>query len=111
MSRQSHPIFTRTVVATRILGQGRFASFDGGLAGVGGPALGVIRTDAEEGDATPVDVLGSSSVVCGSAFDVEDELQVGAGGAAVLKAGGLTVARALEAGVSGQRAEVLLIQS
>lgn len=107
---QSHPIFTRTLKAVAVIVAERFVSPTGAVATAAGNTGGVARSNAQIGEAMPVDVLGSAIVVAGGAIADGAEIEVGADGKAVTKAAGKTVARAMQAAAGdGSRIEVLLI--
>ena len=108
---QSIPILPLTVVAIAVLTAQRFGTLGGTQAAAAGNALGVIRTDAVIDEAVTIDVLGTATVDAGGTFAVGAELEVDANGKAVVKTAGVTVARAVTAGVDGNTAEVLLIQN
>jgi len=107
---QSVPILTLTKQATADLTAEHFVGYDGAPATAGGISFGVSRENASAGGHVPVDVQGTAIVVTGAAVAMTDAIEVGAGGTAVPKTTGVTVARPLEpADAAGKRIEVLLI--
>lgn len=107
-------LLTLTVMATAVLAANRFVEQDGTYPAAGGKAFGVTRVDAAIGDPTPVDVIGTTIVMCGAAVAKDDALMVDAAGKVVPLAGSAkqAVARAMEAGAAdGALIEVLLIPS
>lgn len=108
---QSIPILTLTFKATAAILAERFVSPTGAItATTAANSAGVARSNAAIGEAYPVDVLGTAVVVAGAAIAVGAEIEVGAGGKAVTKSAGKTVARALQSATGdGSRIEVLLI--
>lgn len=108
MQRKS--ILTLTAVAAAAVVAETFGTLTGATATAAGNAQGVFRTDAATGERVPLDCLGTAVVTAGGAFSAGDELEVGAGGKAVVQSAGVTVARALEdAAADGDRVEVFLI--
>ena len=75
MSAQSIAVLTLTLAATAQVTAERFVGFDGAPAAAAGPAAGVSRTDAVDGDDFPVDVIGTAGVEAGGADGGEDEQQ------------------------------------
>ena len=88
----------------------RFITVTGAVATAGGNAVGVATTNAAIGDYVSTDVIGTSVVTAGAAIVKGVAIEVGAGGKAITKSSGVTVARALQAATAdGERIEVLLI--
>ena len=107
---QKHVLMTLSVMATAAFVADRAVGYDGSLASEGSAMQGIADTDAEVGDMLAVDVLGSSVCTAGAAFAKGAELQVGTAGKLITKAGGIGVARALEAAVAdGDKVEVFLL--
>jgi hypothetical protein len=107
-------ILTLTVIATAALAANRFVEQDGTYPTAGGKAYGVTRVDAAIGDPTPIDVIGTTIVMCGAAVAKDDDLMVDATGKVVplTGSGKRGVARAMEAGAAdGALIEVLLLPS
>lgn len=90
------PILALTSVASAAIAANTFVGFDDATAGAAEDAFGIADYDAEPGNAVAVTVLGTQRVIAGGAFDKGDELEVGAGGKAVVFAAGVKVAKALE---------------
>lgn len=111
--KSSISILTLTVVASAALASARFVTVDGGYPLAGGLPLGVTRSDAEVGDPTPVDVLGTTTMEAGAAIAANKPLMVTATGKVVEHDGDgdkHAVARSLEAAVGdGSMLEVLLV--
>lgn len=108
---QSISVLALTVTLAASLSARRFVGHDGNYASAAGNTLGVTRTEGVTGDAVAADVIGTAVVAAGGTFAKGAEIEVGADGKAVVQSAGVTVARALEAGVDGQDVEVLLIQN
>ncbi len=108
---QSIPLLSLTAIAVAAIPAHRFVGWNNQLAAAQAASRGVSRFDAAPDDALTVDVIGTSLVEAGEAIPVGAAIEVGANGVAMVKAAGITVARALEAAVvPGQVFEVLLIQ-
>jgi len=107
-------LLTLTVVASGAVTSHRFVGYDGAQAGAGGAALGVSRTNADDGDEVPVDTVGTAIIESGAAISVGDSLESDADGRAVpdTAASNPQAARALEsASAVGEPVEVLLLQA
>lgn len=110
MSQQAKAVLALTVVATATITACRFAQSDGTLAGAGENALGIARSTVASGDPVTVDVLGTAVMECGGTLAVGDTIKSDASGKGVVWAtSGAKIAIALQAGVSGNFIEVLLI--
>lgn len=86
-----------------------FVAASGSTATAAGNALGVARTDAEDGDYMLVDTIGTAVVIADGAVSDGDEIEVGTAGKAATQSAGITVARALGDAADGEPVEVLLI--
>lgn len=107
---QSDPIQTTTIVSSGANTARRFVKWDGTQAAAAGNAAGVTRSDAADGEAMPVDTLGTTVVEAGGAIAVDARIEVGATGKAVTLAAGKAVAVAVEAAAAdGDMIEVFLI--
>ena len=109
---QNIALLTLTVVASAAVASQRFVGYDGAPSGAGDVALGVSRSDADTGDALPVDTIGTSIVESGAAITKGDSLEPDADGRAVPDSAGGNPqsARALEdASAAGEPIEVLLL--
>lgn len=110
MSKQSRCIQTLPVIAAVALTANRFVSPTGGLPAAGGNTLGVALSDTAQGDACPVERLGTAKVVASAAIAKGAAIESLDDGRAVTRTTGVTCARALEAAtVAGQIIEVALI--
>ena len=109
---QSLPVLTLTKLASGAVAARRFVGFDGAQLGADVRALGVSRYAAEDGQAMPVDVLGTTVVETGGEFAIGDELTSDADGRAVVNpgvGGEIIVADPMEASTGAcQFVEVLL---
>ena len=109
---QNVSILALTIGMTASVVSRRFVTIAGAHAAAAGTALGVSRTNGEDGDDVAVDVLGTTVVTSGAAIAKGAAIEVGADGKAVTQSAGVTVARALDAATaSDQDIEVLLIQN
>lgn len=110
---QGISILALTVVATSAITAERFVGHDGAPAGAGENTLGVARMGATAaGDATTVDVVGTTIVEAGAAIAAGAAIESDANGKAVTKDSGIAVARMAPGAVAtaaGDRIEVLLI--
>ncbi|ACL71498.1 phage-related putative exported protein [Thioalkalivibrio sulfidiphilus HL-EbGr7] len=110
MPSQNIAILTLSIAAAAALSPHRFVTAAGAVASAGGNALGVTRSEADTGDMTPVDVLGTTRVTAGAAITAGAAVQVGSDGKAITLAAGEKVGRALEAaGADGDLIEIVLI--
>lgn len=112
MSRQCNPLFPLTVIAVGAVAVARFVTPLGAQAGAAANTLGVARTEAVDGDALTVDVLGTTLVETGAAIAAGAALETDASGRGITKAAGATVARLApgeSAGGAGELVEVILI--
>lgn len=109
----SYPTLTLTVIAAAVLAAHRFVDQDGTLPAAGGAAFGVTRTSAAIGDPTPVDVQGTTLVMCGGTVAKDEFVMTDDTGRAVKLAGTgvYPLGRAMSAGASGAVIEVLLVPS
>jgi hypothetical protein len=100
---------TITLTAASAIAAGLFVTFGGAVAGLNGLVRGVSVTPADAaGDDISVDTLGDTEVICGGTVAALDLLSSNAAGKAV--AGGTKpAARALEAGVAGQKIRAVLL--
>ncbi len=112
MGRQFHSIFTLTATASGTISAHRFVANDSSQAGNAANTMGVARTDAADGEALPVDMLGTAIVEAGAVIAAGAAVQTDANGRAITKAAGPTVARLMpgeSAGAVGDLIEVILI--
>lgn len=110
MSKQAYPLLALTVVAAAALTKHRFVTHAGAVPAAAARAFGVARTDAEIGDPTTVDVLGTAVVEAGAAIALGALVEIDATNRAVTRSAGVTVGVALQAaGAAGDFIEVLLI--
>lgn len=109
MSALKIPVLTLTVLTTAVINECQAVGYDGAVAGAGAAMRGLAATDAADGDHLAVDVLGTGIAIAGETIAEGVALEVGASGRLVVKDSGALVARALTAGQSGERIEVLLI--
>ena len=98
MARYPHtPVLALTIAsAAAAIAANTFVGHDDDTAGAAEDALGIADYDAAAGGAVAVTVLGTQRVIAGGAFDKGDEIEVGAGGKAVVLNAGVKVAKALE---------------
>ena len=109
---QSISVLALSLLASGALTNRRFVTAGGAPAPAAGNAVGVSRTDASDGEAVTVDVLGTAEVVAGGAIANGTAVEVGADGKAVALAAGVVVGRALEAAAAdGDVIEVLLVSN
>lgn len=112
--RQSMPILTLSLVADGEVKKHRFVGHDGEQVDTAGAkALGVSRTDADDGDDLAVDVLGTTVVEAGGSFDKGAALKSDADGKAVdsVSDEDFVLAEALEeSGGDEEFVEVLLVR-
>lgn len=109
---QKISVLTLSLAAASALTAERFIGADGNVAAAAGNAVGVNTTDAAAGDQVAYDALGTTVVTAGGAIASGAAVEVGAGGKAVTKAAGITVARVVpgsSATADGDRIEVFLI--
>lgn len=107
---QKYSVLTLSVVAAGTVAAETFGTLAGGTPAPGGSASGVYATAGASGDTVPLDVLGTAVVIAGGPIDVNQEVQVGAGGKAAAKSTGVVVGRAVTAAAAdGDRIEVLLL--
>lgn len=97
MARTAQPILTTSITALAALTRLRFVGLDGDVAAAGDKALGVGATAADLGEQASVDVLGIVVVTAGAAIAAKAEVEVGANGKAITKAGGIGNGYALDA--------------
>lgn len=109
MSALKIPVLTLTVLTTAVIAEGQAVGYDGDVAAAGAAMRGLAATDAADGDHLAVDVLGTGIAIAGASIAEGTALEVGASGRLIVKNSGVLVARALTAGESGERIEVLLI--
>lgn len=110
MSRSETPILTLTAIASGAVAANRFVTHAGAQAGDGVNALGVAANAAANGEAFPVNALGTAVVEAGGSFSKGDAIQSNSDGKAIVKAGGATVGRAMEASTgAGDFVEVLIV--
>jgi hypothetical protein len=108
---QKSPAFIMTVVATAaIVGQRFVGLLTGAPCAAGAKPQGVANFPAAIGEAVSVDVLGTSVIETGGAFNVGDALKSDATGRAVAQGGtGEIAGYAVQASAAaGARVEVLL---
>jgi hypothetical protein len=107
---QKRPIFTDTREAAEALVKDRFVNHDGSQTAAGEKSYGVVNYDCNAGDSAPVDVIGTTIVELGGTVSIGMPLKADASGRAINHDGsGSLNARALGAGDSGDRIEVILI--
>ena len=107
---QETPALTLTRTLTAATAACTFVGFSGEQTAAGAKPLGATVFDGSEGDAVAVDVLGTTMIRAGGAFEQGDALQVGAGGKAIAAAAGVTCAYAMQpAAAEGAIVEVLLV--
>ncbi len=110
MSKQSRCIQTLPVIAAVALTANRFVSPTGGLPAAGGNTLGVALSDTAQGDACPVERLGTAKVVASAPIAKGGGIEALDDGRAAPLDEGVLVARALEAAtVAGQIIEAAMI--
>jgi hypothetical protein len=109
MSQQKTPILTTTVTAAATLSEFQAVGYDGNVAAAAAAIMGLVTTDAAQGDAVSVDRLGTSIAIASGAISKGDQLEVGAGGALTALAAGIVVARAEQDAADGERFEVILL--
>jgi len=104
-----------TATATGAVTAHRFVDYDGAqLDTAGAKALGVSVCDAIAGDDYGVDVIGTTVIESGGAFDPGDELVADASGRAIVNpavGSEVVLAHALDtAGAAGEFIEILLVR-
>jgi hypothetical protein len=109
MGAQKISLLTLTLVASATITAGQFVTAAGAVATAGSPVIGVAVTDASNGDAFAVDVIGTTTLTADGPVTKGMELEVGASGKATEADEGRVVAVALEAASDGQKFEALLI--
>lgn len=107
--RNKISLLTLSIAAAAALTKCRFCTAAGAVASAAGNAVGVVAEDTASGSLAPVDVLGTAIVECGGNISAGAAIEVGSDGKAVTIDEGIAVARALEAGSSGDFIEVLLL--
>lgn len=112
---QKIALLTLTIAAASAVTAHRFVGYDGAQVDTEeAKALGVSVSDAKDGDDLALDVIGTTVVESGGAFDAGDELVSDASGAAIVnpEVGGEVVqAHALDgASAAGEFIEVLLVR-
>ena len=90
------PILALTSVASAAIAGNTFVGHDDATAAAGADAFGIADYDGAAGSAIAVTVLGTQRVIAGGAFNRGDDLEVGAGGKAVVLAAGAKVAKAMQ---------------
>lgn len=109
---QKISILTISVQASASITAERFVTASGDVAAAGSNAIGVSCTRAASGEIFPVDVIGTSVVTAGGAFDKGAWLEVGADGKAVVQTTGVAVAWAQQAATAdGDRVSAVLISN
>ncbi len=91
------PSLTTSIIATGALTIRRFVGFTGATCAAGAKALGTAETEADIGEAAPVNVSGILLVEAGAAVAVEAEVQSDASGRAITLASGKSNGFALDA--------------
>lgn len=110
MGTQSISLLTLTLTAAAALTANRFVTHAGAVPAAGANVVGVTRSAAASGYATPVDVIGTAIVEASAAIAVGAAIETTNDGRAVTWSTGVTVARALQAATAaGDLIEVLLI--
>ncbi len=112
MSKQGNSIYTRTIRAAAALVGRRFVTLQGNKPAAGASALGVLCTNAVNGDYVGVDILGTAPVEVAAAITEGGLVQTDADGRAIPYAAGVILGRALGgATAAGEFIEVLLLPS
>ena len=105
-------VLTLSILAAVVITAERFVTATGNVATAAGNAIGAATTSAAVGERFPADVIGTTVVTAGGAIAAGAAIEVGAGGKAVTRTAGVTVARALQAAAAdGDRIQVILINN
>lgn len=100
MAKTEQPILITSILALAALTRRRFVGLDGDVAAAGAKALGVAAVNADLGEQAPVGVLGVLLVTAGAAIAAKAEVEVGANGKAITKAGGIGNGYTLDAALA-----------
>ena len=96
MAKTAQPILITSIAALAALTRLRFVGLDGDVAAAGAKALGVAEVGAAQGEQASVSTHGILLVTAGAAIAAEAEVEVGANGKAITKAGGIGNGYALD---------------
>ena len=100
---------TITTVATAEVASKQLIGLDGAPADAGEAVLGVAQTDAANGEAFAVDVIGVFDLVSGAAIPAGSAIQSDANGKPIVKADGIRIGTALTAAANpGDLVKILI---